>query len=118
MSLKYDGKVIARNIVYCDSFLKKATGLMFRSKSSVKDSAWIFTFKKSSSFTITMFFVFFPIDVILLDKNNKVIGLIKNLKPFRNYSVNIKTTSFIELKQGSISKFNISIGKKISIVNK
>ena len=105
--LKYNNKTIASKIVYCDSFLRQGTGLIFRKKTSVEDTAWIFRFKRPRTVGVTMFFVFFPIDVIFLDKHCKVVELKENLKPFRNYICKTKIYYFIELKQGSIKKYSL-----------
>lgn len=102
-----DNKLISSKIIFCDTFLKKGTGLMFRSKNSVKDAAWLFSFKHPRKVSVTMFFVFFPIDLIFLDKNNKIIELKENFRPFTNYTCVNKAYSFIELEQGTINKYNL-----------
>jgi len=118
-NLKYakvycSNKLIASKIMLCNTPVKKGTGLMFRSKNSVKNTAWLFPFKNSRKVSVTMFFVFFPIDVIFLDKNNKIIELKENFKPFTNYICVNKIFSFIELECGTIKKNKLNIGDKIS----
>jgi uncharacterized membrane protein (UPF0127 family) len=108
--LKYKNKIIASKIVYCDNLVRQGTGLMFRSKNSVKNCAWIFRFKRPRHVTITMFFVFFPIDIIFLDANKKIIELKKDFKPFRNYTSKTKMVSFIELESGVIEKYSLKKG--------
>jgi hypothetical protein len=108
--LKYNSKIIASKIIYCDSFLRQGTGLTFRTKNSVENTAWWFRFKKPRRVSITMFFVFFPIDVVFLDKHNRVIELKEKFKPFRNYTSKNKIYSFIELKQGTIKKYSLKRG--------
>ena len=107
------GKIISKNIRVCDTFWQKGTGLMFRSKNSVKDTAWLFTFSKPSRIGITMWFVFFPIDIIFLDKNNKVVELVRDLKPFSFYNPKVNICSFIEFKAGLIKDSGIIIGTKL-----
>jgi uncharacterized protein len=108
--LKYNNKVVASKIVYCDDFLSQGTGLTFRTKSSVDNKAWLFRFKKSRKVSITMFFVFFPIDVVFLDKNNRIVELKENFRPFQNYTSKEKIISFIELKQGIVAKYSLKKG--------
>jgi uncharacterized protein len=110
MALKYNNKIIASNIVYCDSFIRQGTGLTFRTRNSVRNTAWFFRFKKSRRVGITMFFVFFPIDIIFLDKKNRIVEVKENLKPFRNYVSSEKIYSFLELKQGTIKKYLLKKG--------
>ncbi len=111
--LKYNNKIIASKIVYCDSFLRQGTGLTFRTKSSVDNTAWIFRFKKPRRVSITMFFVFFPIDVIFLDKNNRIVELKENFRPFTNYTCKNKIYSFIEVKKGIIKKYRLQNGSRL-----
>jgi uncharacterized protein len=108
--LKHNNKIIASKIVYCDSILRKGTGLMFRTKNSIKDTAWLFRFQNPRKVGVTMFFVFFPIDIVFLDKNNKIVELKKDFRPFRNYACSKKIYSFIELNSGVIEKYSLQNG--------
>jgi len=112
--LKYNNKIIASKIVYCDSLFSQGTGLTFRTRKSVDNKAWIFRFKRPRRVGITMFFVFFPIDIIFLDKNNCIVELKENLKSFRNYTSKEKIHSFIELQQGIIKKYSIKKGQHLT----
>jgi len=103
---------ISKNIFIQNSFFKKATGLMFRKEMS--DFAMIFPFNKPIKISITMLFVFYKIDVLMLDEENKVICSAQGLKPFRNYSYVKKANIFIELPSGTINKFKIKEGTLIS----
>lgn len=60
------------------SFYARLMGLMFRQS---MDSEEALVFYKASS--IHMFFMFIAIDVVFLDKDMKVIKVVKNLKPWR-----------------------------------
>jgi uncharacterized protein len=112
--LKHNNKIIASKIVYCDSFLRQGTGLTFRTRNAVNNKAWIFRFNKPRKVAITMFFVFFPIDIVFLDKDKRVVELKENLRPFRNYISKEKIHSFIELKQGIIKKYSIKKGQHLT----
>lgn len=111
--LRYNNTIIASKIIYCDNFLRQGTGLTFRTRKAVEDKAWMFRFNKPRRVGITMFFVFFPIDIVFLDKNNLVVELKENLRPFRNYTSKEKISSFIELKQGIIKKHSIKKGQHL-----
>jgi uncharacterized membrane protein (UPF0127 family) len=78
-------QIIATEVKWCDTFLSKSRGLMFR-RPIRKDEAFVFIESKESvSLTsIHMFFVFFPIAVIWLDAGKKVVD-IKLAYPFRPY---------------------------------
>jgi len=116
MALYYNKKIVAKQIVYCDTIWRKGTGLMFRNKSSVDNTAWIFSFKNSRRVSVTMFFVFFSIDIVFLDKKNRIVELKENFKPFQNYTSKNKMYSFIELKSGTIKRYSIKVGDRVSII--
>jgi uncharacterized membrane protein (UPF0127 family) len=81
------GETIAQQIVRCDTFWKRGRGLMFRHRSVVEDGR-VFLFVEGresvAQMAIHMFFVFFPIAVVWLDAERRVVG--KALaRPFRPY---------------------------------
>ncbi|HZX44626.1 MAG TPA: DUF192 domain-containing protein [Candidatus Nanoarchaeia archaeon] len=90
-------KVIAVDIKVCRSAFSKARGLMFSKK-----RALLFVFNKEKKVSLHMFFVFFPIDVLYLSKNKKVVEVIKSFKPFTCYTPNHKAQYIIELPAGTI----------------
>ncbi len=96
--LRINNKIITKETKILNSSLSKFLGLMFRKKQTL-----IFKFKKEVKHSIHMFFVFFPIDVIFLDKNNKIIETKMNLKPFSIYFPKNKFNTLIELPKGKIN---------------
>ena len=79
------GQIIATEVKWCDTFLSRGRGLIFR-RAIGEDEALVFAESRESvSLTsITMFFVFFPIAVIWLDAEKKVVDK-KLARPFRPY---------------------------------
>lgn len=55
----------------------------------------------------------FSIDVIILDKKNRVVDLKEHLKPNRFFVWNMKYNSVIELPKGTIKKSKTEIGDVI-----
>ncbi|MGV8141156.1 MAG: DUF192 domain-containing protein [Candidatus Woesearchaeota archaeon] len=106
-------KRLVSKIVYCDGLFKKGIGLMFRSRNAVKDTAWLFRFKRQRKIDVTMIFVFFPIDLVFLDENNSIVELKENLRPFNNYFPKKESCSLMELECGSIKKHHLQRGQKI-----
>lgn len=106
------------NVETADNFFEKTRGLMFRRKF---DKALLFTLKKKTRIgaAIHSLFVFFPFDVVWLDENKMIVDLKESVKPF---SLNIfpkKECNYIlELPEGLIKKYNLKIGKKISLTYK
>jgi len=79
------GQIIAIEVKWCDTFLSKGRGLMFR-RSIGEDEALVFSESRESVglTSIHMFFVFFPIAVIWLDAEEKVVDKVL-ARPFRLY---------------------------------
>jgi uncharacterized membrane protein (UPF0127 family) len=79
------GEPIARSVVRCDTFWKRGLGLMFR-RALAEDDAYLFVEARESvaQTTIHMFFVFFPIAVVWLDRDRKVVDKVL-ARPFRPY---------------------------------
>lgn len=50
-----------------------------------------------------------PLDIVVLDKNNKVVKIKKNLKPNSFFFWNPKYNKVIEFPQNTLSKTNISL---------
>ena len=102
--------VIAQNGVTADTFLSRMTGLLNK-KSLPKGEALVITRCKS----IHMFFMRFPIDVIFVDKNDHVVGLVQRIKPFQMSPVFFKSQYAIEVSEGVIEQTGTSVDDKIEI---
>ena len=59
---------------------QQARGLMFRRK--ITETAYIFTLTKPRRIDLHMFFVFFPIDVLFLDEDKKIVEMKEGFLPF------------------------------------
>jgi uncharacterized protein len=103
--------VISKNITLCTTIFKQATGLMFIKEH--KDFAYIFLFSTPRKITITMWWVFYPIDIIFLDKDNIVVDKVISIKPFTFFRSKQKAQTFIELPRNTIKEKNISLGDQI-----
>jgi uncharacterized membrane protein (UPF0127 family) len=106
--LKYNGIEIARTVELSRTISSQALGLMFR-KNISSDYSMIFILKKPSSVGIHMLFVFFPIDVIFLDEEKRIKGL-SRLKSWLGFKTMKNVKYVIEMKAGTIEKFNLSAG--------
>lgn len=69
--------------LHLKNFCELMTGLMFR-----KEGDALLEFKKEGKYGIWMVFMRFPVDLVFLDKNKKIVDLIKNVPPL---SFNPKT---------------------------
>ncbi|MGM5481196.1 MAG: DUF192 domain-containing protein [Nanobdellota archaeon] len=109
-------EVLSSNVRLCNSLWKKATGLMFRWPDP--DFAFIFHFRRNRFISVTMLFVFYPIDVLFLDQHGVVVEMKSRLKPFRHYHTLEKARTFIELPVGTIKAEGIRIGSKLHWTSK
>ena len=102
-------RIIGHNAELCDDYFSKFIGLMF----SKKQRALIFAFGNKKKIALHMLFVFYPIDVLFLDKNKIVVEKKENFKPFAFYKSMKKAMYVIELPDKTIKKTKTEIGNKI-----
>ena len=102
--------LLAENAKLCRNIFSKSLGLMF----SKKITSLIFAFEKEKIIPLHMFFVFYPIDILFLDKNLAVVEIKKNFRPFSFYTPKKKAAFVIELPQGAINKTKTEVGDKIN----
>lgn len=101
----------ATNMLLAKTDLQKATGLMFRSLH--EHQALFFPFRKEQRFSLHMFFVFTPIDVLFCQEDQQTLLIVdvkKNFKPFTLYTSSAKATVFVELPAGTITKHSLKKG--------
>lgn len=92
----------------CRSMWSKAGGLMFSKKRNL-----IFVFDEEKRISLHMFFVFFPIDVLFLDKNKRIVEIKRKFMPFTFYQSKKKAKYVVEIAEKE--KDNFKIGKKFII---
>lgn len=66
--------------------------------------------------SIHTFFVRFPLDLVFLDKDQKVIHLVRNLKPFRFSPIVWQAKAVLEMPEGSVEKYSIKLHDEIKFV--
>lgn len=103
--------IIGYNAKFCNDIFSKFVGLMFSKK---KDKILIFKFGREKIISLHMFFVFYSIDVLFLNKKRIVVDKKENFKSFRFYKSKKKAMYAIELPKGKIKKTKTEIGDKIS----
>lgn len=99
--------LIAKDVQVADSLIKKTKGLL--GENNAKPLLFY------TRFGIHTFGMKFPLDIIILDKNSKVVTLKENLKPWRIFLWNPKYSTVLELPAGTINKTKTVIGDLIKI---
>ena len=103
-------RIIENNAKLCDDMFSKFIGLMF---SKEQKKALMFRFNKEKKISLHMFFVFYPIDVLFLDKNKIVVDKKENFKPFTFCKSNKKAMYVIELPCGVTQRTKTTVGDKL-----
>ena len=103
-------RTIAENAILCRNDFSKIMGLMFTAE---QKNVLVFRFKKETNIALHMFFVFYPIDVLFLDKNKVVVDRKENFMSFTVYKSKKKALYAIELPSGTIKETKTNIGDKI-----
>lgn len=101
------GKVICKDLKICESFIDRNLGLL--RKSNPRNLMF------KTRFGIHTFFLKEAIDVVILDKDLKIVKLKPTLKPFSLFFWNPKYDQIIELKAGTSNLFKFKIGTKLKI---
>ena len=97
---------MARTTRYCNSMISQARGLMFRRKQNC-----VMEFSKEKKISLHMFFVFYPIDVLVLNENKKVVEIEKGLKPWTLWKSTEKGKYILETP----FEHNYRVGDKVNI---
>lgn len=106
------------NAIIADTMLKKMIGLMYR-KSMKKDECMLFIFSYSSKYGIWMRNMLFPIDVVWLGKNKKVVDSAEGIKPCKTlfgcnvYKPKHNSLYVLEFRSGTIKKIQIKMGNTV-----
>jgi len=100
--------LLSENAKICKSALSKFIGMMFS-----RPRALVFAFKEEKITSLHMLFVFYPIDVLFLDKSKKIVEIKENFMPFSFYRPKNKALYIIELPEGTIKKSKTGLGDKI-----
>lgn len=101
---------LATKVKKADSFITRLVGLLKRRNLGPEEALWLVPSK--GIHTVGMKF---PIDVIFLDRGNKVINLISSLPPYRVSSINFRAVSLVELPSGAIKKSHTEVGDQLEV---
>ncbi len=110
---KSQDNLISNQATLADTFFSRMIGLL-KHTSLPRNEALIITHCNS----IHMFFMKFPIDVIFVDKKDKVVGLVERIKPNRLSSTYWKASYAIELAEGVIAEKKVQIGDQLILDKK
>lgn len=110
MKIVSKNKTIAENVKIADSFISRLIGLMF-SKGLIGFDALLI--KPCNS--IHTFFMRYNIDVVFLDKEMRIVRIIRNIRPWRMTWIYFKSHQVIEMAGGSFPQ-DINEGETLEVV--
>jgi len=102
--------IVAQRVTVAGTFFARAVGLLRHSALPVEEALLI-----PRCQSIHMFFMRFPIDVIFVDKNDCVVGLVRSIKPFRLSRIFFKASYAIEGAVGMIDRSKTEEGDLIEV---
>ena len=95
-------------ILIADSFVTRLAGLMFRKELPPTTGLLL-----APCNSVHMCFMCFAIDVIYIDKDFKILKVVKNLKPWLGLSICSKAWAALELNAGEAEMFGFEVGQKL-----
>ena len=98
-------------MVVADTFFSRLVGLLNR-KSFNPGEALIIRRCRS----IHMFFMGFAIDVVFVDRNNRVVGFVEGIKPFCLSPIFFRASYAIELPEGTVKTSKTTAGDQIQLI--
>lgn len=102
--------VLAHRVAVADTSLTRFLGLMGRRSLAAGHGLLI-----RPSNGVHTFWMRFTIDVLLLDREHRVLSAYGSLRPFRMTSINWKASTALELPAGTIAATNTQIGDLLQI---
>jgi uncharacterized membrane protein (UPF0127 family) len=113
MSLvKSDGTEITAEVEHADTLLKQVVGLMFRKSF---DGALIFDMGRLTYDGIHMLFVRFPIDVLFLDDDKRIVDVRAGVRPWIGTAFpRARFRYAIELPSGAVKRYGINAGEELA----
>ena len=95
-------------VLIADSFFTRLAGLMFRNALPTATGLLL-----APCNSVHMCFMRFAIDVVYLDKDYKIIRIVKHLKPWIGLSMCHTAWATLELNAGEADKLDLEVGKKL-----
>ncbi|MDO4230323.1 MAG: DUF192 domain-containing protein [Capnocytophaga sp.] len=119
ISILKNGAVLKTiDIEYADTPNERSLGLMYR-KGMNENQGMLFIYPEEEMLSFYMRNTEFPLDIIYLDKDKKVVSIIKKAKPFDETSLPSEAPAMyvLEINGGLADKWGIEKGDTITINN-
>lgn len=107
---KINGEIVCSNALLADGFFERAQGLMFSNTIPFEGDGMLI--KPCNS--IHTFFMNYDLHIIFMDSKNKVIKVIKNMKPWRMTRMYFTSHQVLELKTDK--DVNVTVGDVLEVL--
>ena len=97
---------------FAKSFISRLWGLMFKEDLQKGLILKLPKHRSRKGSAIHMFFMKFPLDIVFIDSNKKVVDMI-SIEPWKTYTPLVPARYVIEMEKVTINKFNIGIGDEL-----
>lgn len=97
--IKHNNSIIAEDILLATNLYTRLVGLMFRSAPPENSKGLLLDPCNS----IHTFFMQYALDIVFMDSKNKVVKVIRNIKPWRMTWIYFKASKTLELPAGKLS---------------
>ena len=108
---KTKGTILADNAIVADSLLSRMKGLLGRQNFIMGEALVI-----KPCNCVHSFFMHFPIDVLFIDSNNRIIGIKRYFNPWRVSPIYLNGKSVVELPCGVVAKSGTATGDEIMLL--
>lgn len=107
---KSTGRMLAGSVVSAETLLSRCRGLLGRDELPAGEGLLIRPCRG-----VHTFFMRFPIDVVFLDRTQRVVATVCHLKPGRMTRIFLKAASALELPAGTIALSRTSCGDQVEV---
>lgn len=110
VKLKDKNIVLAKNVKMANSMISRIMGLMFKKEFDQYDGLLIYPCN-----SIHTFFMRMIIDVVFLDRHDRIIHIIRKMRPWRMSWIYFKASKVLELPEGMVD-IEVSKGDYLEMV--
>lgn len=108
-----DKKYPLLHLEVADNFLSRFRGLMLRGSIGRADGLLL-----SPCNSVHMCFMRFPLDIVYLDGQGRILKIVPDLKPWRGMSLCLKAKAALELPAGKARELRLQLGDIIAPLQK
>lgn len=103
------GRLVTKNTKYANTLFERLRGLMFRRELIGMDSLLL-----EPCNSVHNCFVYFSLDIIFIDKENKVVKIVRDFKPWRFSWIYFSARKVLEMPAGALLD-NIEVGDELEV---